>query len=37
MSGVFFQIGPDQKAASAVVDALNTQGQGTFLRLPAKE
>ena len=37
LSGVFFQIGPDQKAASAVVEALNTHGQGTFIRLPAQE
>ena len=36
-SGVFFQIGPDQKATSAIVEALNTQGQATFVRLPDQQ
>ena len=37
LSGVFFQIGPDKKAASTVLEVLNRQGQGTFIRLPAQE
>jgi CubicO group peptidase (beta-lactamase class C family) len=37
LSGIFFQIGPDRKAASTVVEGLNEKGQGTFIRVPAKE
>ena len=37
LSGVFFQMGLGRKATGAVVEALNTQGQGTFMRLPAQE
>jgi CubicO group peptidase (beta-lactamase class C family) len=37
LSGVVFRIGPDRKAASAVVEGLNEKGQGTFIRVPAKE
>jgi hypothetical protein len=36
-SAVFFQIGPDQKATSAVVEGLNTEGLATFVRLPAQQ
>jgi hypothetical protein len=37
MSGVIFQTGPERKAASAVVEALNAHGQGTFIRVPAQK
>jgi hypothetical protein len=33
LSGVAFQMGPDQRAAS-VVENLNVFGQGTFTRVP---
>ena len=36
LSGVFFQIGPDQKTAIAVVEALNANGQGVFIRVPTE-
>jgi CubicO group peptidase (beta-lactamase class C family) len=34
---IFFQIGPDEKATSAFFEELNTQGLGTFVRLPAQQ
>jgi CubicO group peptidase (beta-lactamase class C family) len=37
MSGVIFQTGPERKAASAVVEALNAHGQGTFIRVQAQK
>ena len=37
LSGVAFWVGPDRKAMRVVVEALDTQGQGTFTRLPAKK
>jgi hypothetical protein len=33
-SGVFFTLGPDGRATSAVVENLNRLGNGTFLRKP---
>jgi hypothetical protein len=32
LSGVTFTIGPDEKAASVVVENLNIHGVGTFTR-----
>jgi CubicO group peptidase (beta-lactamase class C family) len=36
-SGIFFQVGPDQKATSAFFEELNKQGLGTFVRLPTQQ
>jgi CubicO group peptidase (beta-lactamase class C family) len=35
LSGVAFRVGPDQRAASVVVENLDIFGQGTFTRVPA--
>jgi len=32
LSGVMFAIGPDQTAATVVIENLNVDGQGTFIR-----
>lgn len=34
LSGIIFQIGPNQKAETAVIKALNGRGQGTFIHVP---
>jgi hypothetical protein len=37
LSGVTFWVGPGRRGMKVVVENLDTHGQGTFLRVPAKD